>query len=142
MELKQVHKLVDRFFDGATTLEEEKHLMSYFSQKDIDPTLRAYLPYFKATAQDRKQVLNKPLSPVSNRRKPWIRITAIAASFLVGFFVLQQLQKPAPPTAEELVFEEFKANMYMVSLQLNKGMQGVAYMETLNTTTNKYIKTD
>jgi hypothetical protein len=86
--------------------------------------------------------LNKPLSPVSNRRKPWIRITAIAASFLVGFFVLQQLQKPALPTAEELVFEEFKAKMYMVSQQLNKGMQGVAYMETLNTTTNKYIKTD
>ena len=142
MELKQVHELLDHFFEGATTLEEERQLVSYFSQEDVDSSVQAYLPYFKAMVEERNQVLPKIASPFQDKRKPWLRAVAIAASLLVGFFVLQQLQKPASPTPEELVFQEFKANMYMVSRQLNKGMQGVAYMETLNTTTNKYIKID
>lgn len=142
MELKQVHKLIEAYFEGTTSLEEEKSLATYFSEEDIDPTLDAYLPYFATLAQERKQVSTKPFLSNSKKRKRWIRVAVVAASFLVGLLVFQQTQQPATPTPEELAFEEFKANMFMVSQHLNRGMEGVAYMETLNTTTSKYIKND
>jgi len=142
MELKQVHKLIDAYFEGTTSLEEEKALKAYFSAKEIDPSLDAYAPYFATIKLEQKGTSSVPFSPTTKKTKTRTRVAIIAASFLLGFFVLKHVQQPTPPTAEELVFEEFKANMYMVSQHLNRGMEGMAYMDTLNTTTNKYIKND
>jgi hypothetical protein len=49
---------------------------------------------------------------------------------------------PQQPSPEEIAFEAFKTNMYLVAEQLNKGKQGVAYIDTFNETTNKYLKTE
>jgi len=142
MELKQVHKLIDAYFEGTTSLEEEKALATYFSVEVIDPSLDAYAPYFVTIRQEQKGISSVPFLPNTKKTKTWARMAVIAASFLLGFFVLQQTQQPATPTPEELAFEEFKANMFMVSQHLNRGMEGVEHMETLNTTTSKYIKND
>jgi len=73
----------------------------------------------------------------------WRRAVAIAAVAVFGFFMTQLNNTQAiQPTAEELVFEEFKAHMYFVSQKLNKGHEGLAHMETFNQTTNRFIKTD
>ena len=39
-----IWKMVERFFDGETTLDEEKMLYAYFASQEVDPTL---LPYKK-----------------------------------------------------------------------------------------------
>ncbi len=39
-----IRKMVERFFDGETTLEEEKKLYAYFASQEVDSTL---LPYKK-----------------------------------------------------------------------------------------------
>ena len=143
MELKQVHKYLESYLESNTTLEEEQALYAYFSQPNVDETLAHYKSYFTAIAQQREQRFSGEFNPIIKTRKVQLkRFAAIAAAAIAGVFVLQQTIINPKPTAEELVFEEFKANMYLVSTHLNRSKQGVAYMETFNQTTKKFIKTE
>lgn len=142
MELEQVHELVELYFDGKTSLAEEYELIAYFSQAKVDFSLAHYAPYFTSISEQRKQHSTKKFIPHrSGKRINWKYVSVIAASFVSGFFVLQQTVFFNQPSPEEIAFEEFKSNMYLVSSQLNKGKQGVAYMETFNQTTEKYLNT-
>lgn len=39
MNEKDIKKLVDRFFDGETTIDEERRLYDYFASADVSPDL-------------------------------------------------------------------------------------------------------
>ncbi|MDG1822600.1 MAG: hypothetical protein P8H25_04405 [Flavobacteriaceae bacterium] len=142
MELKQVHKVLDRFFEGNATQQEEQVLYDYFSGHKIDDSLLVYRPYFLAITQDRNMQFSGNFVPDKKSKFISFRTFAIAVSTVIAVFIVQQFIKPTPLTQEELVFQEFKANMYLVSAHLNKGKKGVAYMDTFNQTTNRYIKND
>ncbi|MDG1930121.1 MAG: hypothetical protein P8I58_02220 [Flavobacteriaceae bacterium] len=143
MELKQVHKYLDLYFEGQTTLEQEAILMDYFAQPVVDAKLAQFKPYFEAIADERSQTYKGKLPVKPNSKTNWRKAIAIAAVAIFGFFMTQvnntQVIQPSP---EEIVFEEFKAHMYFVSQKLNKGHEGLAHIETFNQTTNKFIKTD
>ena len=141
MELKQVHKWVSLYFEGKTTLAQEQALVSYFSQSQVDEDLAPYKPYFTAINNERLQHFEGDFNTARNKRN-WLspRVAAVAAIAVIGFFTLQQTLLPAQPSPEEMAFEEFKVNMYLIAEHLNKGKKGVAYMETFNHTTNKFIK--
>ncbi len=60
-----IRKMVERFFDGETTVDEEKMLYAYFASEEVDPTLLPYkrmycdfsaLPFDKSTNIE----VNKP----------------------------------------------------------------------------------
>lgn len=44
---EDIRKMVDRFFDGETTLDEEKMLYAYFDSEEVDPTLLHYKRMFR-----------------------------------------------------------------------------------------------
>ena len=143
MELKQLHKYVDLYFEGQATREQETILMDYFSQPVVDIKLAQFKPYFEIIASERKQTFKGQLPITPSSKNNWRRAVAIAAVAVFGFFMTQRNNTQAiQPTAEELVFEEFKAHMYFVSQKLNKGHEGLAHMETFNQTTNRFINTD
>ena len=87
MELPQLHKYVDLYFEGQATLEQEAILMDYFSQPVVDVKLAQFKPYFEAIASERKQT-NKGELPVKPSSKTnWRRAVAIAAVAVLGFFM-------------------------------------------------------
>lgn len=140
MELKQVHKYLDLYIEGNSSVIEEQALFAYFSQAEVDKSLAHYKPYFDAIAQQRKQRFSGDFDP-TKKLKPLVlkRLAAVAAVVIAGFFVLHQTVK-TQPSPEEVAFEEFKANMYLVAEHLNKGKQGLAHIETFNQNTHKYLK--
>ena len=46
MELKLVEQLLEKYFQGATTIAEEKQLKAYFSSNDVAPHLAKYQSLF------------------------------------------------------------------------------------------------
>lgn len=143
MELEQVHKYIERYFEGETSLEEEQTLVAYFSQSEVAKSLLQYKPYFIAITQQRDEHSLVKFSPVTKSKKVRLKhFAAVAAAAIAGVLVLQQTTVTPQPTPEEIAFEEFKINMYLVAEQLNKGMQGVAYIENFNQATNKYLITE
>ena len=143
MELKQLHKYVDLYFKGQSTLEQEAILMDYFSQPVVDVKLAQFKPYFEAIASERKQTYQGQLPAKPFYKANWRRAVAIAAVAVFGFLMTQLNNTQAiQPTPEKLVFEEFKVHMYFVSQKLNKGHEGLVHMESFNQATNRFIKTD
>ena len=76
MKQKDINKLLERFLDGETTLQEERRLYAYFSQDDVPEELKAYQEMFRAYAAvasktERKPVVVRPL---------WRRVAILAAA--------------------------------------------------------------
>lgn len=45
MDYKYINQLLNKYWEGATTLEEENILRSFFSQKDVPGSLIQFRPY-------------------------------------------------------------------------------------------------
>lgn len=55
MDYKYIHQLLNKFWEGNTSLEEEHILKSFFSQSDIPNDLIEYKPFFVYTQQNKEQ---------------------------------------------------------------------------------------
>jgi hypothetical protein len=54
MEINQIKTLLEKYFEGQSTLAEEQELVEYFSHiEDIPETLINYVPMFSALTADR-----------------------------------------------------------------------------------------
>lgn len=80
MSDKDIKTLLDRFFDGETTLAEERQLYGYFASSDISPELMPLRQMFlDLTAIHEGQSLPAPDKPVAERRPLWRRLKLAAA---------------------------------------------------------------
>lgn len=141
MELKLVEQLLEKYFQGATTIAEEKQLKAYFSSNDVAPHLAKYQSLFgyfetqKGTQFEQKL----PLQPRKQNTVKWI---GIVASFVVLFGLATFYFYPSEPKHEDLgtydnpeeAFIATQKALLMVSEQVNIGMESVAYL-------NEYEKT-
>lgn len=111
MKDKDIQKLIDRFLDAETTLEEEKSLMDYFSQADIAEELMPYremfLDYQAASGIDampEEMAIKEPAEkPVVKPVKGWLSVTkmyrwvAAAACVAVILALTLTLEKASTP---------------------------------------------
>lgn len=117
MAYDQISALLDRFWDGETTIEEERLLKAYFRSGDVDPRLRKEMAFFgalgaeKDIAHQAELVQMQPLRVHTNNRARYWAVAASAA-VVIGACVwmiqprnngadlaAQQQVMPAPATA-------------------------------------------
>ena len=55
MDYKYINQLLNKYWEGATTLEEENILRSFFSQKDVPGSLIQFRPLFVYEQEDKEQ---------------------------------------------------------------------------------------
>lgn len=91
--------LTEKFFDGITTLEEEKTLYSYFSGDDIEQSLMPLQDMFRDLAALHDMAVTADIStptpppattPKAKRRSMWTAISAAAAAILLLVIVKTQ----------------------------------------------------
>ena len=147
MELKLVEQLLERYFQGETTIAEEKQLKAYFSSNDVAPhlakdqTLFGYFEIQKGTQFEQKL----PLQPRKQSTVKWI---GIAASFVVLFGLATFYFYPSEPKHEDLgtydnpeeAFAATQKALLMVSEQVNIGMESVVYLEEYEKTKKTIFK--
>ena len=147
MELKLVEQLLEKYFQGETTIAEEKQLKAYFSSNDVVPHLAKYqslFGYFETQKETQfKQKL--PLQPRKQRSVKWI---GIAASFVVLFGLATFYFYPSVPNNEDLgtydnpeeAFAATQKALLLVSEQVNSGMESVVYLEEYEKTKKTIFK--
>ena len=147
MELKLVEQLLEKYFQGETTIAEEKQLKAYFSSNDVAPHLAKYQSLFgyfetqKGTQFEQKL----PLQPRKQNTVKWI---GIAASFVVLFGLATFYFYPSELKHEDLgtydnpeeAFEATQKALLMVSEQVNIGMESVIYLEEYEKTKKTIFK--
>lgn len=58
MDYKYIENLIERYFEGRTTLEEERILKAFFLQEEVPADLQQYAPLFTFEAEAREEVLS------------------------------------------------------------------------------------
>jgi len=160
MDFKELRKLLQKYYNGETTLKEEDTLKKYFADNpDIDEEFHAekeqFLMFNKAEKQDvpiedfekklERLIDNqKVIYPVFKRNKTWIRIAAVAASVLIIFGIYNSVKyftgKPEYlDTIEDpqMAYEETKKTLLYISEKLNYGTRELENINKLNSSVQK-----
>mgnify|MGYP005819696109 CR=1 FL=1 len=141
MELHNIEKLLEKYFEATTTVGEENTLRAYFEKENVAPHLQQYVSlfsYFKEAKEERftKQVT---LKPRVNYLK-WVSAAAIAI-FMAGFYFYQPIQEPVT-LADEYTQEEIesaKEAFALLAMNFNKGTEQLYHLEEFEKTTNKFL---
>lgn len=159
MNWLEVEQLLERFWEGETTIKEEQELKNAFSRSDVPDHLATFKNYFAYTAEQKEikhpaqnfenQLLEK-LDSAKNKSLNYLKLFAYAAVFLIlitsGFFLkdtfkpkykplttaeIQLVNKYMDLMAENLAYSENLAatNLEKLSL-LNKGQEMLQPYET------------
>ncbi|MFD0862387.1 hypothetical protein ACFQ1M_09200 [Sungkyunkwania multivorans] len=136
MELVNIEKLLEKYFEAATTAAEEQKLRQYFVNGDVAPHLAQYAPmfqYFSAAKQER-YTKTVPLTPKrKSKYLKWISVAAVAVLMVGTYFGIGGPLDPEP-TPEELA--QAKMVLAMFSENFNKATdqatQQVSYLNALN----------
>ena len=146
MESKQIKALLDKYWEGESSLQEEQQLREYFAQEVIDEEFRAFKPMFQFFKQEQDAYLNgdfeERLSQKLKEHKEetpkqakvirfLARAAAVAAIFLAVIFAYSTWDSNSATQVSELnekekaeallAYQEAKAALLLVSKKLKKG---------------------
>ncbi|MEO9511414.1 MAG: hypothetical protein ABJN84_00180 [Flavobacteriaceae bacterium] len=126
MELDNIEKLLEKYFEATTTVAEEKTLQTYFSQESVATHLEQYRPMFSyfSNAKEERYTKQVPLKPRKNYYR-WISVAAVAVlTFGIYFGNEYQEKKQA-----EYAYAETKKAFELLAENFGKGTEKVAYLQ-------------
>jgi hypothetical protein len=149
METKKIAELLQTFFNGESTIEEERTLETYFKSGNVAKEFQEYAAYFNGiselanSADDRNIeeevmdfILENELLEKTRYRWLWQTVTGVAASVIIilgGFLFYQQQQKPFDDTFKDPkeAYAYAQHTLQFVSGKYNKGLAGLSNFEKL-----------
>jgi len=136
-----IKQLLDKYWAGESTLEDEKNLAAYFHAGQVDEAFKAFQPLFDYFDQERQvtidledQIMDRILHPRSEAkivRPTWKRALAVAASLIllvtagIGTYRYQHSQKDQLAIRDtfespEEALEQTKAALLYLSNRMNR----------------------
>ena len=105
---QEIRELLDRFYEGQTTLAEEQRLRIFFSRADLDSEMAFEKEYFTLMLKEKTEagsrqdigevILNagKPAVPMKTTRLMQLtRVAAAAALVIAGYWLGYQTSRPS-----------------------------------------------
>ncbi len=152
MELAKIEQLVEKYFDGETTLAEENELRMYFSSPTVAPHLEHYQPLFQFFVKEKEAQFSPSLLQKTKNKKQMIGL-GLAASMVLFAGLLSFLHfnndthKESVSTADlgqfespEEAFEETQKALALLSSNVNVGMKSVNYINEYQNSKNLIFK--
>ncbi|MFK5889906.1 MAG: hypothetical protein QM486_04160 [Flavobacteriaceae bacterium] len=120
MELVNIEKLIEKYFEGETNLNEEAQLRTYFTSQKVPAHLEAYqdlFGYFEAKANES---FKKPLLPVKKVKVPykWLSVAASIA-LLISVFMYNKNETKKEQLAQS--YQSTQEALQLISKNINKG---------------------
>ena len=150
MTFNNINELIEKYFNGETSLEEENILRGYFNGSNVDPRLLSYGPLFQFFEKEKSIVFadakmpkyedTKPISPskfsILRGGFMW-KIAATLAFLVVGSVaIFKVFESKLPQIVEhrgakmiildgdddpEVAYEKVKEALSLVSKKMKKG---------------------
>ncbi len=138
MESDRIERLLEKYFEAATTAAEEQELRTYFAGEGVAPHLRAYAPmfsYFKQAKNERftRQV---PLKPRRTRVIQWISVAAVAV-LMLGLYLGNQYREQREA---EYAYQQTRKALGLIAQNLDRGTQKVARLGEFEEAKQKIYK--
>lgn len=160
MVLDNIEKLLEKYDNGETTLQEEQQLKHYFTQETVAPHLEAYKSMFQYFLQTQEEQFTKDVPLKPSKTYTLYKWISVAAAAVLMFGVYTQVNNPVQPTEDQLlaynqtmdalnlVSSQFKRGnenidaLGLMSSSFNKGTENIAYINQFSNTTNKIFKNE
>lgn len=151
MELDRIENILEKYFEGETTIAEEKELKEYFSSSNVAQHLEQYKPVFGYFSQVKQQKSTQEIPLQTKKRNvAWLSIAASAVVLLgIGtyFFVSEKNIAPAVTQSElgtydnpEEALEATQKALALLSNNVNVGIGSVQYINEYEQSKNKIFK--
>ena len=144
MEFNKIEILIEKYFQGETSIAEEKELRSYFSSPDVAPHLEQYKAMFGYFTEAKQQKFTQEIPQQTKKRKVmWL---SIAASIVVlfGMVTFFMINTDEAVTQNELgsydspeqAFRETQKALALLSSNVNIGIESVSYIQEYDNSKN------
>ncbi len=147
MDYKNINNLLEKYWEGESSLQEEETLKQYFNNGNVAPELEQYQSLFQFFKEEQDVMISddfekrlfqqieqeQKVVPAKVRRLSWmtsIRTIAAVGILLMGaVFVFQNIDQPKPDDVwaeyeiqdEEQAIEATKAALALLSGKMKKG---------------------
>lgn len=152
MEYKEIERLLNRYLEGETTLEEEALLKAYFSEPGIKvkhAEMQEMFQYFDVAKQhsappldittELNEVIAKELKKESGNRfrRVYAWVGSAAAVMVISIGLFQYLNKPEPFIKDtyndpKLAYIETKQALMKVSRIMNRNTIKLKYLSNMD----------
>lgn len=144
MELANIEKLVEKYLNAATTLQEEAVLKNYFTKGEVAPHLQEYkymFTYFTAVKDETytKTITLEPEKP-KKRNFTWISVAASIVLLVSIFIGKPQYEEYQQRKKAEKIYAQVSKGLYLLSKNLKKGEQAVANLYMYEKTAKIILK--
>ncbi len=126
MELGNIEKILEKYFEATSTVDEERKLREYFAKDSVAPHLEQYRPMFNyfSIAKEERYTKQVPLKPRVNYYK-WLSVAAaVVLTFGIYFGKQYQERKEA-----EYAYQETKKAFELLAENFGRGTEKVAYLK-------------
>jgi hypothetical protein len=126
MELANIEKLVEKYLNAETTLQDEKTLRTYFKEAVVPTHLQEYAYLFSYFANTKDETFAQTIKLESKKsKKSTVKWFSIVASILLlfGIFIGDQAYKRHQAKKQ---FEQISKGLRLLSLNLKKGEVAVS----------------
>ncbi|MEO6348332.1 MAG: hypothetical protein ABIO60_10535 [Aquaticitalea sp.] len=158
-----IEKLLEKYDNSETTLQEEEQLRAYFSQDDVALHLESYRVMFQYFANTKQETFTKKVPLQAKKRSYIYQWIAVAAVIVVMFGFFTQFSGKEQKSFDDLTDEQLMAYNHtkeafdmlstkfnqgasnvsvlgVVGTQFDKGVEKVNYVKVFSQTTNKILK--
>ena len=134
MELANIEKLVEKYLNAETTLQEEATLKTYFTSGDVAPHLEEYQLMFGYFAKSKDETYTKTIELTTKKRNfKWLSVAA-SVVLLVSVYLGNQYVEQKKL---EQQYAQVENALRMLSTNLKKGDEAFNNLYTYENTVNK-----
>lgn len=145
MELVNIENLLEAYFEGQTSIEDENVLKTFFAQEDVPVHLQEYKLMFDYFAQNKAEVSDQPIQ-VNTKTQTWKKNwLSIAAALVLLFTIYKVVPTTNNFTDKEIAeaqraYVESQKAFKLISKSLNRGNGALAFAQDYEVTKNKIFK--
>lgn len=140
MELANIEKLVEKYLDAETTLQEETTLRNYFKEGDVAPHLQEYAFMFNyfTTTKDETYTKTIKLEPKQSKKRnyKWLSVAASIMLLLSVFIGKNEYDR----YKAKQTYAQITKGLQLLSENLKKGENAVAQLYINESKVNNALK--
>jgi hypothetical protein len=160
MNSEEIKRLLEKYYEGNSTSEEELLLKKFFSEEDIPEDLsveKEIFMYYRQSSQipePSADFEDRIISEIEaedrdairiKRRRLYVTLSGVAALMLIlagSYFFFTNRSKPSDTFSDpELAYAETMKILYKVSARLNQGTKALGQISLLENETQKSLST-
>jgi hypothetical protein len=131
MELAKIEKLLEKYFEANTTIQEERILKDYFAGEEVPAHLIEYKEMFNyfdnSSLETSKRSIQLTKKTISLK---WLSIAAMLV-FFIGIYSIYQRNENEKEQAR-LAYMETQKALDLISKSLKKGTGAIAQLDNFN----------